>query len=122
MLPGAIVLGIGLTLLVAPLTASVLAAIEDRHAGVGSAINNAVSRVAGLLAVAVIPAVAGIAGGAGGLDLSSGFDTAMFITAGLCAIGAVVAFVTVRSVKPIASHRRADVSSPCEHPCLAEAS
>ena len=72
MLPGAVVLGMGLTITVAPLTAAVLAAIDDRHAGVGSAINNAVARLAGLLTIAVLPTVAGLAGKGGGLDFGSG--------------------------------------------------
>lgn len=59
-LPGAVILGIGLTATVAPLTAAVLAAVEERHLGVGSAINNSVARIAGLVAIAVIPTTAGI--------------------------------------------------------------
>ena len=58
--PPSLVLGCGLVLTVAPLTAAVLAAIDVHRAGVGSAINNAVARIAALLAVAVLPAAAGI--------------------------------------------------------------
>ena len=59
-LPGVIVLGFGLAITVAPLTAAVLAAVDDHHAGIGSAINNAAARVASLLAIAVLPAMAGL--------------------------------------------------------------
>ena len=57
LLPGVLVFGLGLSATVAPLTAAVLGGIDQRHAGIGSAINNAVARVAGLLAVAAIGAI-----------------------------------------------------------------
>ena len=57
MLPGVILFGLGLALTVAPLTAAVLGAVGSEHAGVASGINNAVARVAGLIAIAVVGAV-----------------------------------------------------------------
>ena len=57
LLPGVLVFGLGLSATVAPLTAAILGGIDERHAGMGSAINNAVSRVAGLLAVAALGAI-----------------------------------------------------------------
>ena len=95
--PAAMVLAVGLTITVAPLTAAVLAAVEDRHAGLSSAINNAVARIGGLLAIAVLPALAGIAVGGTGVDLDTGFNTAMYIAGGLSAAGGVVAWFTIRT-------------------------
>ena len=57
MLPGVIVFGIGLSATVSPLTAAILGDIDQRHAGIGSAINNAIARVAGLLAIAAFGAI-----------------------------------------------------------------
>ena len=92
-LPAVLVMGCGLVATVAPLTAAVLAAIDVQRAGIGSAINNAVARIAALLAVAVLPAAAGIRSLAD--DLGPRFATAMHLTAALAATGAVVAFVTI---------------------------
>jgi EmrB/QacA subfamily drug resistance transporter len=97
-LPGAVVFGAGLTLTVAPLTATVLGAAPDRFAGVASGVNNAVARAAGLLAVAVVPVVAGL-GGEDYTDPSAfgaGFRTAMLLCAVLLAVGGLVGLVTVR--------------------------
>ena len=52
MLPGLVVFGLGLSITVSPLTAAILAAVDPAQSGIGSAVNNAVSRIAGLIAVA----------------------------------------------------------------------
>lgn len=61
-LPGVLLIGFGLSMLVAPLTGTVLAAAPERYAGLASGINNAVSRTAGLLAVAGLPLLVGLSG------------------------------------------------------------
>jgi EmrB/QacA subfamily drug resistance transporter len=118
-LPAVVVLGCGLVLTVAPLTATVLAAIDVHHAGIGSAINNSVARIAGLLAVAVLPAAAGIT--SLGRDLDQQFPVAMDITATLSALGGIVAFATIRRAAPVTLVARASVNEPCDHPCVREA-
>ena len=86
--------GLGLSFTVAPLTSTVLASAPDHQAGIASAINNDVARVAGLLAVAVLPALAGItpAAYADPALLSAGFQRAALIAGILCAAGGVLAF------------------------------
>jgi len=96
-LPAIVVFGAGLTLVVAPVTATVLAAADARHSGIASGVNNAVARVAGLLAVAVLPVAAGITG-EGFYDpqkMTDGFHTAMMICAILAAIGGLLAWLTI---------------------------
>ena len=116
--PASVVLAIGMTITVAPLTAAVLAAVEDAHAGLASAINNAVARIGGLLAIAVLPALAGIAVGAKGVDLDTGFNTAMYIAGGLSAVAGVVAWCTIRTAVPVRTSTRGDLSIPCEPACV----
>src|SRR4051812_22351783 len=56
-LPAILIFGLGLSLTVAPLTATVLGGVAEEHAGIASAVNNAIARIGGLLSVAAIGAV-----------------------------------------------------------------
>ena len=96
-LPGIVVFGIGLTLVVAPVTATVLAAADSRHSGIASGVNNAVARVASLLAVAVLPLAVGITGDDfyDPAKMTDGFHMAMVICAALAALGGVLAWLTI---------------------------
>jgi MFS family permease len=117
-LPGVLVVGVGLTITVAPLTTAVLAAVEDAHAGIASAINNAVARIAGLLAVAIVPAAAGLA--TEGLDWNEGFDRAMTITAITAAIGGVVSWLTIRKTVAVRPVMHPSAGMACGDPGLVE--
>ncbi|HSP64815.1 MAG TPA: DHA2 family efflux MFS transporter permease subunit, partial [Candidatus Deferrimicrobium sp.] len=102
-LPGVVVFGIGLTLTVAPLTAAVMAAVDSRHFGVGSAINNATARIGGLLAVAVVPSLAGLTSASAhlaGVSLNSGYTASMRIGAGMLMAGGSIALLTIRHIAP----------------------
>jgi EmrB/QacA subfamily drug resistance transporter len=109
-LPAVVVLGLGLSLTVAPLTATVLGSADPRYAGTASGVNNAIARAGGLLAVAVIPVAAGL-GDTDYTDPTSfeaGFHAAMLISAGLLALGSLLAAVLLREPRPV------PVSAPTE--------
>jgi hypothetical protein len=98
-LPAVTVFGLGLTLVVAPVTATVMAAADERHSGIASGINTAVSRLAGLIIVAVLLLVAGLTGEKF-YDLAvmdHGFHVAMLTCASLSAAGGVLAWLTISS-------------------------
>ena len=96
-LPAIIVFGLGLTLVVAPVTITVLAAAEPRQAGIASGVNNAVARTGGLLAVAALPMIAGLSGAdyEDPIAISDAFTIGMRAAAVLAAAGGVLAFFTI---------------------------
>src|SRR5579862_1844984 len=94
LLPPLVLFSIGLSLIVAPLTSTVLADAGEHDAGIASGVNNAVARVAGLLGIAIVGAA--IAGAANRLDLQ-GYRLAMAITAGLIAVGGLIGLAGIRN-------------------------
>jgi MFS family permease len=97
-LPGVVVFGVGLAAVVAPLTSAVLGAAPSSEAGVASAVNNAVARLAGLLGTTLIPLAAGLGalGNAEGRELAAGYSRAMLLSAALLVAGAAISWVTIR--------------------------
>lgn len=92
--PGVTVFALGLCLLVAPLTATVLAAAPDHNAGVASGINNAVARAGSLLAVAALPALVGLRGADYDrpATFSAGYRSAMWVCVGLLVSGGLISW------------------------------
>jgi hypothetical protein len=118
-LPAVTLFGLGMTVTVAPLTAAVLGAVDRRRSGVASAVNNVAARLAGLLGIAVIPALAGInTGGGVARSLDSGYPTALWICAAGCAAGGAIAWLFVRSSASIRSITHPDPQHACHDPCV----
>ena len=114
-LPGITVFGCGLALTVAPLTATVLGSAPAEHAGVASAVSNDVARTAGLIAIAVLPPLAGISNADFGdpAALSDGFSLAMLIAGGTLIAGGLLAWATIRRPVQVAT-----VGAPTSHCAL----
>ena len=119
-LPSVILLGLGLSTLVAPLTATALGSLDDMHAGIASGVNNAVARAAGLLSVAILPLAAGL--GAGSLTVADQlhpvYRNAMLICAALMVAGGALAFLLIpnRIEKPRTTSP--SFCDPCSPPLL----
>lgn len=91
LLPGIVLFGLGLSITVAPLTSAILGSIHTSQAGIGSAINNAVSRIAGLLSVAIIGLFIGNSMTLGG------FHSGIILCSGLLIIGGLVSAIGIRN-------------------------
>ena len=97
-LPGAVLWGLGIGLAVAPLTAGVLAAVDDGDLGEASGINDAASRIGGVVVIALVPVLLG-AGRSASLarPLAANYQTAMLVMAGLSVVAALITAVFVPS-------------------------
>ncbi|GAA3383665.1 DHA2 family efflux MFS transporter permease subunit [Cryptosporangium minutisporangium] len=116
-LPAALLWGLGLGLAVAPLTAAVLAAVSDDDLGEASAVNDAASRLGGLLAIAGVPLLVGAGSGDGlATALADGYRPAMFVLAGLCGLAALVTAVFVTDRPPSTPAPRIVPAAP-HHGC-----
>lgn len=114
-LPGALLWGLGIGLTVAPLTAGVLAAVDDTDLGEASAINDAASRVGGVVLIALVPVLLGV-GGSNDLvqPLAHRYRTAMLVMAGLSVVAALITFGYVARGRPSATRLPA---TPRVHGC-----
>lgn len=95
LLPGIVLVGVGLAITVAPLTAAILGSISEKQSGIGSAINNAISRVAGLITVAMLGLIVGSS-----LDVD-GMHRALVVAGALLITGGVVSAVGIRNAAVI---------------------
>jgi EmrB/QacA subfamily drug resistance transporter len=107
MLPGLVVFGLGLTITVSPLTAAVLAAVQRAQSGIGSAINNAISRIAGLIASAFTGVIVGST-----IDFD-GFRRGALVTAGLFALAGAVSALGIRNALGDVSQVEAGALARC---------
>ncbi|MGJ9424707.1 DHA2 family efflux MFS transporter permease subunit [Nesterenkonia halotolerans] len=101
-LPPVFILGLGLSLLVAPLTATALSSVPERQVGLASGVNNAVARAAGLIAIAVLPAAVGLTGEvySDPVQFAAGFDAACLIGAVVLVLGGLLAAFAIRDPGP----------------------
>lgn len=109
--PGMLVVGLGMAMTVAPLTSAILGAVDPSRAGIGSAVNNAVARIAGLVSVASIGVIV-----AGELDVD-GYHRVAVVTAGLLVVGGIVSWIGIRNPAP-AGHpsASADTANSADRP------
>lgn len=120
-LPGVVVFGLGMALTVAPLTAAVFASVPDESAGAASGVNNAAARMAGLLAVAALPSLAGVTTDGPMADsLDSSFATGMRIAASVTASGGIISFLLVRDTAAVRAVPQPSAQWACHDPMVRE--
>ena len=107
LLPGLVVFGLGLSITVSPLTAAILAAVDPAQSGIGSAVNNAVSRIAGLIAVAFLGVTIG-----GAMDLA-GFRQGALVVAVLFAGAGLCAAIGISNARHDVRRVSAEAAAPC---------
>lgn len=114
LLPGILVQGLGMSMLVAPLTGSVLAAAPEARAGIASGINNAVSRSGGLISIAALPLLVGLSGTAyrDAIEVADAYSAAMLWCVALMAAGALVAALTLGPGSGVSSAARTGPAGP----------
>ncbi|WP_439564366.1 MFS transporter [Microcella sp.] len=88
---GVLLYGLGIAITVAPLTSAILGAIEPERSGIASAVNNALARIAGLVAIALLGAVIGTV-----VD-DAWLDNALLLCAGLMVAGALISAFGIRN-------------------------
>jgi len=100
-LPGMVVFGLGLSITVSPLTAAILAAVDPAQSGIGSAVNNAVSRIAGLIAIALTGVIVSLGEASDGKGVSTvdfaGFRQGALVAAILFAVAGAISTVGIRN-------------------------
>jgi MFS family permease len=104
-LPGAVVFGLGLVTFVAPLTATVMGAVDPDHVSVASGVNNAIARTAALAALAVVPVVSGLSSAVGPAQVTHAYRVSLVIAAIVAAAAAPLSFIGLR--KPMRARRSA---------------
>ncbi len=100
-LPGMVVFGLGLSMTVSPLTAAILGAVDPARSGIGSAVNNAVSRISGLIAIAFTGVIISLGGRSDGKGVSTvdfaGFRQGALVAAILFAVAGVISAIGIRN-------------------------
>ncbi|MGH3675405.1 MAG: MFS transporter [Mycobacterium sp.] len=118
LLPGLVVFGLGLSITVSPLTAAILAAVDPAQSGIGSAINNAISRIAGLIAIAFTGVIIALGERSDGNGVSAidfdGFRQGSLVVAALFAVAGLISWLGIRNEQHDAS-RVSDATTACCH-------